>query len=95
MRGSVVDCIVVNIDFFGAHFHQWNRFDRLYRCNYWILLLTVVILQKCRLHKKQKVNAILRQESRNMRLNVKLFLSVYGMQLWNWLQWVNIILAVI
>ena len=23
---SVVDCIEVNIDFFGAHFHQWNRF---------------------------------------------------------------------
>ena len=26
MGGSVVDCIEVNIYFFGAHFHQWNRF---------------------------------------------------------------------
>ena len=91
MRGSVVDCIEVNIDFFGAYFHQWNRFDRLCRCNYWIFFLTVVILLKCLL----QVNTILRKESRNMRLNVKLYLSVYGMQLWNWLQWVNIILAVI
>ena len=54
MRSSVVDCIEVNINFFGAHFHQWNRFDRLYRCNYWIFFLTVVILLKCLLQKKRK-----------------------------------------
>ena len=80
MHGSVVDCIKVNIEFFGAHFHQWNRFDRLYRCNCWIFFLTVVILLKCLLPKKWKVNAILRKESRNMRLSIEcktLFVSVW------------------
>ena len=70
MHGSVVDCIEVNIDFFGEHFHQWNGFDRLYRCNYWIFFLKVVILLKCLLQKKRKVNAILRKESRNMRQSI-------------------------
>ena len=42
--------------------------------------MTVVILLKCLLQKKRKVNAILRKESRNMRLSIEcktLFVSVW------------------
>ena len=36
MRGSVVDCVEVNIDFCGAHLiNEIGLYsDRLYRCNY-------------------------------------------------------------
>ena len=75
MRGSVVDCIEVNIDFAECIFiNEIGLTDCI------AVIIEFSSLLKCLLQKKRKINTILRKESRNMRLSIEcktLFVSVW------------------